>query len=246
MDPRASGRKQDPAARRDRQGLIGRLRLPILRARTGLGTLAIARRADRRHRDGPGRLRIQRKQDPSYASRKGIRSMHMRDLIPWARGSSEPLEMYRGDQSSPFLAFHREMNRLFDEAFRGFDMPTFLGARPSFVYGQWPKLEVMETEKEIRVMAELPGVEENEVEISLSDGTLIIRGERKSEIDDKDRQFSERFYGHFERHIPVGMDVEEDKVEASFRNGMLEITLPKTERAKAKARRIAINAPIRH
>jgi HSP20 family protein len=172
--------------------------------------------------------------------------MHMRDLIPWARGSSEPMEMYRGERSSPFLTLHREMNRLFDEALRGFDMPTFLGARPSFVAGQWPKLEATETEKEICIHAELPGLEENEVEITLSEGTLIIRGERKSEIEDKDRQFNERFYGRFERHVPVGTDIDEDKVEAMFKNGILKITLPKTERARAKARRISINAPTRH
>ncbi len=172
--------------------------------------------------------------------------MHMRDLIPWARGSSEPMEVYRSDRSNPFLAFQREMNRLFDEALRGFDMPTFLGARPSFAMGQWPKLEATETDKEICVMAELPGLEEKDVEVSLSDGVLVIRGERKSEIEDKDRQFNERYYGHFERHIPVGMDVEEDKVEATFKNGVLEIKLPKAEQARAKARRIAINAPTRH
>lgn len=172
--------------------------------------------------------------------------MNMRDLIPWARGSTQPSEMYREDRSNPFLALHREMNRLFDEAFRGLEMPTFLGAKPSFVLGQWPKLEATETEKEICVMAELPGLEESEVEVSLADGTLIIRGERKSEVEDKDRQFNERYYGHFERHIPVGVDVEEDKVEATFKNGVLKITLPKSERARAKAKRITINAPTRH
>lgn len=168
--------------------------------------------------------------------------MHMRDLIPWARGSSQPLDIYREDRSNPFVALHREMNRLFDEAFRGFDMPTFLGTKPSFAMGQWPKLEATETDKEICVLAELPGLEENDVQVTLSDGTLVIRGERKSEVEDKDRQFNERYYGHFERHIPVG-DVEEDKVEATFKNGLLKITLPKTERAQAKAKRIAINAP---
>ncbi len=172
--------------------------------------------------------------------------MHMRDLIPWARGSSQPMEMYRDDRSNPFLVLQREMNRLLDEAFRGFEMPTFLGTRPSFAMGQWPRLEATETEKEICVLAELPGLAESEVEVALSEGTLMIRGERKAEVEDKDRQFNERYYGHFERHIPVGMDVEEDKVEAVFKNGVLKITLPKTERARAKAKRITINAPTRH
>jgi HSP20 family protein len=152
--------------------------------------------------------------------------------------------MYREERSNPFVALHREMNRLFDGALRTHEMPTFLGTRPFFVTGQWPKLEATETE--ICVMAERPGLGESEVEASSAEGTPIIRGERKSELEDKDRLFNERYHGHFERRIPVGMDVEEDKGEAMFENGVLEITPPKSERARAKARRITINAPTRH
>jgi HSP20 family protein len=172
--------------------------------------------------------------------------MNMRDLIPWGRGSSQPMDLYREGSANPFMTLHREMNRLFDEAFHGFDMPSLLAARPGSAMGGWPKLEGSETEKEICILAELPGLEEKDVEVSLSDGTLIIRGEKKSEVEDKDRQFCERFYGRFERQIPVGLDVEEDKVEASFKNGVLKVTLPKSERAQAKAKRIAINAPTKH
>jgi HSP20 family protein len=156
------------------------------------------------------------------------------------------MDMFRDERSNPFVALHREMNRLIDEAFRGFDMPAFLGARPYSGTGQWPKLEGIDSEKEIHIFAELPGVEESDVEVTLSDGMLTIRGERKSQVEDKDRQFSERFYGHFERRIPVGHEVEEDNIEAVFKNGILEIILPKTERARAKARRIVVNAPTRH
>ena len=70
---------------------------------------------------------------------------------------------------------------------------------------------------------------------------LTLRGEKRSETEDKDKQFSERFYGRFERRIPLGLEIEEDKVSAEFRNGVLTVTLPKTERARARARRIAIN-----
>jgi HSP20 family protein len=171
--------------------------------------------------------------------------MNMRDLIPWGRSSSQPADMFREGVSNPFLALHREMNRLFDETFRGFEAPSMLSAGPSLALG-WPRLEGTENEKEICVLAELPGLEEKDVEVTLSDGTLIIRGEKKSEVEDKDRQFCERYYGRFERRIPVGMDIEEEKVEASFKNGVLKVTMPKTERAQAKARRIAINAPTKH
>jgi HSP20 family protein len=70
---------------------------------------------------------------------------------------------------------------------------------------------------------------------------LTLRGEKKSETEDKERQFSERFYGRFERQISVGPDIEQDKVNASFKNGVLNVILPKTERAQSKAKRIAIH-----
>lgn len=172
--------------------------------------------------------------------------MNMRDLIPWTRSQDILPELFRDERSSPFLTLHREMNRLLEEAFRGFASPSLAGRRADFVNPAWPKLEVAETEKQITVSAEIPGMEEKDVELLLNDGNLIIRGEMKSETEDKERQFSERFYGRFERQIPVGADIEENKVEASFKNGVLKVTLPKTERSQAKAKRIAINTPTKH
>jgi HSP20 family protein len=104
----------------------------------------------------------------------------------------------------------------------------------------WPNIEVSETDKDVRVMAELPGLEEKDVQLELANGTLSIKGEKKTETEDKDRRFSERYYGHFERRIPVE-DVDEDKVSASFKNGVLTVTMPKAPQAQSKVRRIAIN-----
>src|SRR5689334_2657720 len=120
--------------------------------------------------------------------------MNMRDLIPWARNQQMAPGRYR-EESDPFMTLHREMNRLFDDVLRGFDMAPLGGTnRPS----GWPQMEVVETDKEVRVSAELPGVEDKDVEVLMQDGALTIRGERKSEIDDKERAFSERYYGRFE------------------------------------------------
>ncbi len=165
--------------------------------------------------------------------------MNMRDLIPWGRRNNQTPTVYRDAEQNPFLALHREMNRLFDDVFRGFDMPAPLGRVSGWV--SWPNVEVSETDQEIRVLADLPGLEEKDVEILLEDGVLTLRGEKKSEVEDKDRQYSERFYGHFERRIPFGTEIDQDKVNASFKNGMLTVTLPKTAQAQAKAKRIAIN-----
>ena len=97
-----------------------------------------------------------------------------------------------------------------------------------------------ETNKEVRVAAELPGLEEKDVSLAIANGVLSISGEKKSELEDKDRRFSERYYGRFERRIPL-QDVDQDKASASFKNGVLTVTLPKSGEARDNIRRIAIN-----
>ena len=166
--------------------------------------------------------------------------MNMRDLIPWGRNAQTTPSPYR-EEGDPFMTLHREMNRLFDDVFRGFDIAPFGSFGGMGRMAGWPSVEVSETDKDIRVSAELPGLEEKDVEVLMSDGVLTIRGEKRSEVEDKSRAFSERTYGRFERRIPLGWDVEEDKVEASFKNGVLTVTMPKSAKAAAKARRIAIN-----
>ena len=92
----------------------------------------------------------------------------------------------------------------------------------------------------MRVTAELPGLEEKDIQVELEKGVLAIRGEKKTEMEDKDRLFSERYYGRFERRIPLD-DIDEDKIGASFKNGVLNVILPKSPTAQQKVRRIAIN-----
>jgi len=164
--------------------------------------------------------------------------MAMRDLVPWSRGGSVPA---RRSEDNPFTTLHREMNRLFDDVFRGFDLAPF-GSERVFdrLTRDWPSLEVSETDKEIKVSAELPGLEDKDVKVELVNGVLAISGEKKTETEDKDRLFSERYYGRFERRIPVE-DVEEDKISASFKNGVLTVTLPKAPQAQSKVKRIAVN-----
>ena len=171
--------------------------------------------------------------------------MNMRDLIPWGRNAQTTPSPYR-EEGDPFMTLHREMNRLFDDVFRGFDIAPFGSFGGMGRMAGWPSVEVIETDKDVRVSAELPGLDEKDVEVLMSDGVLTIRGEKRSEVEDKDRAFSERTYGRFERRIPLGWDVEEDKVNASFQNGVLTVTMPKSAKAAAKARRIAINRDTKH
>ncbi len=165
--------------------------------------------------------------------------MAIRDLIPWNRGREVA---NRGiEDTHPFLALHREMNRLFDEAFRGFGRPSWADERngSSQSFG-WPSVEVEDGEKEITVRAELPGLEEKDVELALENGALVIRGEKNHEASDDKRLWSERYYGRFERRIPID-DVEEEKAHASFKNGVLTVKLPKSPTARQEVRRIPIN-----
>jgi len=164
--------------------------------------------------------------------------MAIRDLIPWSGGRD--LTVRRGEESNPFLALHRDMNRLFDDAFRGFDLASFGNDRWFDRAVSWPNIEVSETNKDVKVTAELPGLEEKDVQVELANGVLTIKGEKRTETQDKERLFSERFYGNFVRRIPID-DVDEDKVSAAFKNGVLTVTMPKLPETQSKVKRIAIN-----
>jgi HSP20 family protein len=130
------------------------------------------------------------------------------------------------------------MNRLFDDVFRDFGVT---GRRSG---GAWPHIEVMETDEGYRLTAELPGIDEKDVELSLEDGVLTLRGEKKSEIEDR-RGYSERYYGAFERRVQV-REVDEAQVKATFDKGVLTVDLPRLPEAKAHAKRIPINGPTQH
>ncbi len=156
--------------------------------------------------------------------------MSVRDLIPWGSGSNTP-----APRQEPFLALHREVNRLFDDFWRDFNLPTF----GSLGRSGWPKIEVSENDKEIRVTAELPGMDEKDVELVLTENLLTLRGEKKTENGDG-IHLTERFYGAFERTIPLVAEVDRDKVQASFKNGVLTVALPKTASAQQMSKCIPI------
>src|SRR5436309_1476 len=100
--------------------------------------------------------------------------MALRDLIPWNNNGSRAMAA-RGNSAAadPFLALHREMNRLFDDAFHSFDIGPF--GSPT----AWPSVEINETDKELKVLAELPGLEQKDVGVELAEGILRISGEKK-------------------------------------------------------------------
>jgi HSP20 family protein len=162
--------------------------------------------------------------------------MGIRDLVPWTKGQQLST---RQEPFDPFLTLHREMNRLFDDVFRGFG-PLGRISHP-LMEGQigWPRLELRETDKLVTVSAELPGLSENDVQVEIANGVLSIRGEKKAERSES-KFVSERYYGSFERQISLE-GVEEHKAQADFKNGVLTVTLPKSEQSSRNVKRIAIN-----
>ena len=173
--------------------------------------------------------------------------MAFRDLIPWSREENRlPVPIGtepERDERRPLLSLHREVNRLFDDVFRGLDLPGFGRFGLTF---DWPRVELSETDREIRITAELPGLEEKDIEILVEDGVLTLRGEKKSETEDRERGYSERGYGRFERRIGLPRGVEPDKASAAFRNGVLTVTLSRSAEAIGNVRRIPINGGTRH
>jgi HSP20 family protein len=154
--------------------------------------------------------------------------MSIRDLTTRVRDDFFPRT------ADPMHSFQREMNRLFHDFF---EVAPF-GGKDS---GVFPEIDVKETDRDIRVSVELPGLEEKDVEVLLSADSLTIKGEKKEEKAESYYR-SERRYGSFSRVIPLASDIEPDKAEAKFKKGVLHITIPKTEKARADVKKIPIKS----
>src|SRR5579875_3481389 len=146
---------------------------------------------------------------------------NLTEWVPWGRNRSLATQRY-ADDGDPFTALHREVNRMFDNFARdfGIGLPSRFG-----MWGGWPNVEVSETDAEVKVVAELPGLEQKDVEVSFHDGMLTLKGEKKSESNGA--VYSERWQGQFQRSLQLGPDIDPDKIAASFKNGVLTVTLPK-------------------
>ncbi|HBH62546.1 MAG TPA: molecular chaperone [Nitrospiraceae bacterium] len=160
--------------------------------------------------------------------------MTIRNLVPFGK-KSVPVKR---EEENPFALLRREMDSLFDNFFRGFDIEPFEGRMGVFS----PRVDVTENDKEIKISAELPGMDEKDIDVSLQNDMLVIKGEKKEEKEDKGKDYyrMERSYGSFTRTIPLPVEVETDKVEAKFKKGVLSIRLPKTAKAVDETKKIAV------
>jgi HSP20 family protein len=165
--------------------------------------------------------------------------MTIKDLLPsvWRKDISPE----RRESDHPFDSLQQDMNRLFNDFFRGFDVAPFGASADRFgVFS--PSVDIREDDKEINVKAELPGLDEKDVEVLLTDNSLTIKGEKKEDKEDKGKNYyrMERSYGSFRRVIALPQGLDPDKAKADFKNGVLSISLPKTEDASKNARKISI------
>lgn len=152
----------------------------------------------------------------------------------------------------PFETLRREIDRLFDETERGFWRFPFGGSafdveplwRRPITWVAAPAVDISEKEKEYEIVAELPGMDESNIEVKVSNGTLTIKGEKKEEKEEKKKDYylCERRFGSFQRSFQVPDGVDTDKIEASFKKGVLTVTLPKTPEALKKEKKIAVKA----
>ena len=147
-------------------------------------------------------------------------------LLPWRRRTGTEL-----------VSLQDRINRMFEDFFRGFPMAPWREEQ----LGWAPALDVSETDEAIQVTAELPGVDPKEVDISLTDDLLTIHGEKKAEKEERKRDYHriERSYGSFTRTVRLPASVDQEKVEATFKEGVLTIGLSKKE--EAKTRRVKVD-----
>ncbi|HBB40146.1 MAG: hypothetical protein COW73_11870 [Nitrospirae bacterium CG18_big_fil_WC_8_21_14_2_50_70_55] len=167
--------------------------------------------------------------------------MALRDLIPRRRATrSLPV---RHDEVSPILALHDEMDRLFDDVYRTFAGGPLDRFAPA-TQGYMPHMDVSEDDKSVVVTAELPGMEASEIDIALTGDLLTLKGEKREEHETKAKDYvrTERTFGAFRRTLELPCEVEEKGATATFKKGVLTITLPKNEQARGAKHRIEVQA----
>lgn len=147
----------------------------------------------------------------------------------------------KDEWDNPFVSFQRELNRMFDDFFEGVSM---LPSRDSGTGFFVPRVNVSETDREITVSAELPGLDEKDVEVVLDRGVLSISGEKKDEKEEREKNYyyMERSSGSFRREIPIPEGYDEKNIKASFSKGVLRVVVPLLPEVRSERKSIAIKA----
>lgn len=155
-----------------------------------------------------------------------------------------PAKTQAGAAAHPMVSFRREMDRLFDDFFtRPFHMPT-RWSLPDVQGDLMPEIDIKENGKQMTLTAELPGMEEKDIDLNVSDGVLTLKGEKKMEkSEEKDNyRVMERRYGSFQRSFTLPDSINQDAIKASFDKGVLKIAMPKKAEAKKSEKKIKIGS----
>jgi HSP20 family protein len=163
--------------------------------------------------------------------------------------SKAPVLFEKKRWEHPFLALQQASNRLFEEFFRDYDLTpfetrNFWDLSTKVAESDWPFVDMSETEKEVVIAAEIPGVDKNDIDISISENRITIRGEKNQQEEKAGRNYYrfERSYGSFQRSFSLPCEIETEKVDATFKEGVLHIKLPKTAKAQERIKRITVRA----
>jgi len=168
--------------------------------------------------------------------------------LPVKRETMEP-SFTRGWH--PFESLHREIDRLFDDFGMGFRWPfgrSLFATEPLFrrevAWPKMPAVDIVESEKGYEITADLPGMEEKNIEVKVTDGVLTMKGERQEEKEEKKKDYylQERSFGSFQRSFELPDSVDADKIEAIFKKGVLTVKLPKKAEVQKPAKKIEVKA----
>jgi HSP20 family protein len=150
----------------------------------------------------------------------------------------------------PFASLRREVDRLFEDFDHGFWSAPFRRSafdiepfwQREFAFSGAPAIDIVEKDKAYEMTAELPGLDEKNIEVKLSNGDLMIKGEKKEDKEEKKKDYylRERKFGFFERSFRLPEGVDPEKIEASFKKGVLTVTLPKRPEAQKPAKKIEV------
>lgn len=167
--------------------------------------------------------------------------MSIKDLVPRMGRGRDTVPVRHGEVDS-FHEIQRQMNRLFDDFFGGFSLSRPWEGGDLALAGFSPRVDVAETDKEVKISAELPGMDEKDITVEMDDEAVTIRGERKEEKEDKGKNWysREQTYGSFNRVIPLPVSVDGGKAAAKFRKGVLTITVPKRQEDQGRRKTVRI------
>lgn len=168
--------------------------------------------------------------------------------LPVTKKASEPA--FAPEAWHPFDTLRKEVDRLFEDFGRDDfwrrPLRSLAGIERNLAqkFAAAPAVDVAESEKAYEITAELPGMDEKDIEVNVANGGLTIKGEKKEEKEEKQKDYyvSERRYGSFQRYFGLPDSVDASKIEASFKNGVLKVTLPKTAEAQKPAKKIEVKA----